>query len=246
MMEAQGLSELKPSLPGNCSPGRTAEGKLVTQFQFNSGSYRTTHTAPQRIAGILFIAALHAAIVYAFLTALGFVPMPQIPMPFIGYVIPDDTVVPLPPPPEQPVIAPPRITELAPPIIEIPLQNSAPGAITPSSPPSTQPERQVSLEPPTSPAVSFTPARAIAATHTIPEYPALSRRLGEQGTLRLKVAVTADGAVSEAQVESSSGHQRLDEAAVQWVKAHWRYEPARQGAKPIPSTAVAVVTFKLQ
>jgi len=73
----------------------------------------------------------------------------------------------------------------------------------------------------------------------------VSRRLAEQGTLRLRLAITADGGVSDAQIESSSGHPRLDDAAMQWVKAHWRYEPALEGAKRVPTTAQAVVTFKL-
>jgi protein TonB len=77
------------------------------------------------------------------------------------------------------------------------------------------------------------------------DYPPVSRRLGEQGTLRLRLAITAEGAVAEAQIESSSGHPRLDDAALQWVKAHWRYEPALEGAKRVPATAKAVVTFKL-
>jgi len=81
---------------------------------------------------------------------------------------------------------------------------------------------------------------AAADAYTIPDYPPVSRRLAEQGTLRLRLAITADGGVSDAQIESSSGHPRLDDAAMQWVKAHWRYEPALEGAKRVPTTAQAV------
>jgi protein TonB len=218
----------------------------MTHIQ-HAGSYRITERAPQRVATFGVVAALHAVFLYAFLTALGFVPMPTIPKPFIGYLIPDDRTVPLPPPPAQPVIEAPRLTETAPPIIEIPVELAGPNAITtPAAQPQAVPERQASLEPPPAPTITMIPARAIARTHTIPEYPPLSRRLGEQGTLRLNVVIAADGTVAEAKIETSSGHQRLDEAAVQWVKAHWRYEPAMQGTKPMASSAVAVVTFKLQ
>jgi protein TonB len=211
-------------------------------------SYRITDTAPQRMATVSFVLAIHAVILYAFLTALGVVPMPTIPMPFIGTLIPDDKPVPLPPPPVQPVIEARRLNAIAPPIIEIPLAPEGPGAITqPQVPPQATPGRQATLEPqaPQS-SIVITPARAITWTHTIPEYPAISRRLGEQGTLHLKLVIAADGAVSDAQVETSSGHQKLDEAAVQWVKAHWRYEPAMQGLAPVASSAMAVVTFKLK
>ena len=101
------------------------------------------------------------------------------------------------------------------------------------------------IAPPTPP-VTFTPARAIAASHTIPEYPFVSRRLREQGTLRLKLTVDEKGLVTDAVVVNSSGFQRLDEAAVKWVKAQWRYTPAMQGTKPVASTADAIVEFKLQ
>jgi protein TonB len=198
------------------------------------------------MATVSFVLAIHAVILYAFLTALGVVPMPTIPMPFIGTLIPDDRPIPLPPPPIQPVIEAPRLNDTALPIIEIPLAPEGSGAITQQQvQPQATPQRQTSLEP-QAPPIAITPARAIAWTHTIPEYPPLSRRLGEQGTLHLKLVIAADGTVSDAQVETSSGHQRLDEAAVQWVKAHWRYDPAMQGLSPVASAAMAVVTFKLK
>ncbi len=100
--------------------------------------------------------------------------------------------------------------------------------------------------PPPTPPVVFTPARAIAASHTIPEYPFISRRLREQGTLRLKLTIDEKGSVTGASVVNSSGFQRLDEAAVNWVKSHWRYTPAMQGTKPVSSMADAIVEFRLQ
>jgi protein TonB len=96
------------------------------------------------------------------------------------------------------------------------------------------------------PPVVLTPARAIAATHAIPDYPFLSLRLREQGTLRLKITIDERGIVTQATVVNSSGFQRLDEAAVNWVKQHWRYTPAMQGTKAIVSTADAIVEFRLQ
>src|SRR5262249_57454414 len=43
-----------------------------------------------------------------------------------------------------------------------------------------------------------------------PTYPATARRLGIQGTARLKVQVLADGRVGEILVETSAGHPDLD------------------------------------
>jgi protein TonB len=91
----------------------------------------------------------------------------------------------------------------------------------------------------------FLPARAIAATHTIPQYPSLAVRLGEQGDVHLVLTISETGAVVDARVTASSGYSQLDAAAVAWVEAHWRYEPAKRGDKPVTATSEAVVTFRL-
>jgi len=222
----------------------------MTSFQNSISTYRPSGTAPQRVAGFIFATALNGALAYLLLTALGFVPMPTIPMPIAIRMIiePDKIDIPVPP---QPTIPRPRIQEYVPPIIEIPLEPDANrNTITiPEAPPKAvtdPPQQTASVERPVPPPVTVTPARAIMATHTIPDYPPVSRRLGEQGVLRLRLAIGIDGKVEDARVEVSSGHQRLDVAAVEWVKAHWRYEPAMQGVKPVPSTATADVTFKLK
>ena len=222
----------------------------MTSFQNSISTYRPTGTA-QRTVGLLLAAALNAGIVYALLANLGMVPMPVIPPPFNGSVIIETRDIDLPPPP-QPVIPQPQINPIIPPIIEVPLEpEGSRNTITvpeppPATPPQSEPQKQASIERPVPPPVIVTPARAIMSTHTIPDYPPVSRRLAEQGTLRLRLAIGVNGAVEDAQIEASSGYKRLDDAAVQWVKAHWRYEPAMQGAKPVASTATAQVTFALK
>ncbi len=57
-----------------------------------------------------------------------------------------------------------------------------------------------------------------------PVYPAVSRRIGEQGRVILRVLVSPTGLAEEVQVRSSSGHVRLDEAARTTV-ARWRFVP---------------------
>jgi len=87
--------------------------------------------------------------------------------------------------------------------------------------------------------------RAITSTHTIPPYPPLGVRLAHEGTTRLKIAVDEQGNVVSAEVVHSSGHDELDIAAVAWVKAHWRYQPAMHDGQAISATTEAVVTFRL-
>lgn len=46
------------------------------------------------------------------------------------------------------------------------------------------------------------------------EYPGVSRRFGEQGRVVLSVLIGSDGVAREVEVEQSSGHARLDAAAI--------------------------------
>jgi protein TonB len=70
-------------------------------------------------------------------------------------------------------------------------------------------------------------------------------RFGYEGTVRLRIAVDQHGNVVSADVLGSSGHADLDEAAIGWVKAHWRYEPAMQNGNAVSAATNAVVTFRL-
>ena len=78
-----------------------------------------------------------------------------------------------------------------------------------------------------------------------PSYPASARRLGIQGTVRLRVHVLADGRVGEIIVENSAGHSDLDEAATDAVR-QWHFEPARRGAEPVATWVLLPVQFQLK
>ena len=57
-----------------------------------------------------------------------------------------------------------------------------------------------------------------------PKYPAIAKRRGWQGTVRLRVSVSAEGYSEAVAIHSSSGHEALDESAVEAVKK-WRLFP---------------------
>lgn len=78
-----------------------------------------------------------------------------------------------------------------------------------------------------------------------PAYPALSRRLGEEGRVILRVLVNAKGNADEVQVRNSSGHARLDEAARETVRA-WRFVPARRGDEPVAAWVLIPIAFRLE
>lgn len=60
-----------------------------------------------------------------------------------------------------------------------------------------------------------------------PPYPALSRRLGEQGKVVIRVFIQTNGTATQAEVRTSSGYNRLDQAALQTV-LKWRYLPGKR------------------
>jgi len=79
----------------------------------------------------------------------------------------------------------------------------------------------------------------------IPPYPSISRRLGETGTVMLKVQVMPDGTAGHVQLGKSSGFHRLDECAMRAVK-NWRFAPAKRGNVSIVSWVNVPVDFNLE
>ena len=78
-----------------------------------------------------------------------------------------------------------------------------------------------------------------------PLYPPLSLELAEQGTVRLRVQVSAQGLPSVVELAQSSGFPRLDRAALTAVR-RWKFVPARQGDEAIPYTFIVPVEFSLK
>jgi protein TonB len=61
-----------------------------------------------------------------------------------------------------------------------------------------------------------------------PAYPAMSKRLGEQGKVVVRVLIGVDGGVQKAEIRQSSGFERLDQAALNTAQ-RWRYVPGKRG-----------------
>lgn len=78
-----------------------------------------------------------------------------------------------------------------------------------------------------------------------PTYPNVSRRLGEQGQVWLLVRVDAHGQPQAVEVQRSSGHQRLDGAAMQAVRG-WRFVPAQRGGSAVAAEVRVPINFALE
>jgi periplasmic protein TonB len=85
----------------------------------------------------------------------------------------------------------------------------------------------------------------VCPERTAPVYPAKSRRREETGTVVLRVELDEQGRVSSARVETGSGFERLDQAALAAVKT-WRCQPSRRDGMAVRAVALQPFKFLLQ
>lgn len=140
--------------------------------------------------------------------------------------------------PTPPVPAPTPIVTPQPtptPLAIAPSANTpAPSAATPAATAATQSNATGSSNapaappaPPAPPKVELPSSDADYLNNAKPAYPAISKRLGEQGRVVVRVFIDADGQPSQASVKQSSGFDRLDQASVE-TALKWRYAPGKR------------------
>jgi len=78
-----------------------------------------------------------------------------------------------------------------------------------------------------------------------PQYPRISKRLGEQGRVVVKVLIGVDGYAQKAQIAKTSGYDRLDQSALDAV-LQWRYLPGQVGGVPQAMWFQIPIQFKLE
>lgn len=168
--------------------------------------------------------------------------------------------------PEQPQRPPPPRSMPTPPVPTAPptpVQPKAEAVRAEHPPQPVEPVRPESMrpEPQPAPLPAPAPAPAQAAPPPVPvtqprfnadyldnpkpPYPSLSRRMGEEGEVRLRVHVDAAGHAQRVELYRSSGFPRLDQAAQDTVR-QWRFIPARQGEQPIPAWVIVPIQFSLR
>lgn len=192
--------------------------------------YTATVSAGNRLVGLGVVIVLHIGIIAALLAGLARTAVDIVKAPIETEIIeelrpePPDNPPPPPPPqlntPPPPFIPPPEIQVAQPP----PPQTQAIAAVTTTKPPDTPPT-QFRQPTRTAPVVD---AKRSCRT---PEYPAQSQRLEEQGTVVLAFLIDVDGRVIDSRVESTSGSNRLDEAARKALSL-CRFKPGTADGKP--------------
>lgn len=177
-----------------------------------------------------------------------------------------DIVTPPPPKAEQPSqpVAPaprPPVKQPAPRKVE----RARPAAAQPLAVPSPAPSPQapVGVEAPLPPAPAAAapvapapPAPAPAKLelpssdadylrNPAPVYPPISKRLGEQGKVLVRVLIGPDGTPQKAELKRSSGFERLDRSALEYVMK-CRYVPGKVAGVPQAMWHEAPVNFVLE
>lgn len=160
------------------------------------------------------------------------------------------------PPRPKPIVKPRPVP--APPVPTAPPSERAVTAPSPEPPvpaavdlqataPAPAPVAAAPAPAPQEPAEPLIPPRSDAAhlSNPAPVYPAVSRRLREQGRVLFDVYILPDGTVGEIKLKRSSGFARLDEAALEAVR-QWRYVPAKRGDQPIPFWYVQPIDFAMR
>ena len=178
------------------------------------------------------VVALHAAALAAVLLAASPpVTPPALPVMQVSMVmeqaevLPETVAIPVPPRLPPPVMPPP----------EAAISEPSPAPPPPAAAPAAKAEPVVMP-----PQVSLAHGAAPPVV-----YPALSRRLGESGTVLLHLHVLADGRIGEVKVLRSSGFPRLDRAATD-AALRWQLTPARRGDEPVAMWYQWPIVFGLE
>ena len=161
-------------------------------------------------------------------------PKPAPPRPFIK---------PLTPPP---VLVAKRTLPTAAPVVEALRSDPAPEPVPEVLPPPAPVVEAPKPAPPPPPSQPSPPQTADYLANPKPPYPSLSRRLSEEGTVRLNILVNPDGSVARLELAKSSGHPRLDRSAMVTVQSSWKFEPARQAGKPVAAWVIVPIQFTLR
>ena len=180
--------------------------------------------------------------------------VPPKPLPVVQVTLvappkpPEPRVVPLQPPPKmerqpKPVmekaISAPKPVPVMQPVAEHAVQPApvAVAAPAPSPPAPVQPASEPVIEPPR--------YSAAYLSNPPPAYPLAARRRGIEGTVLVRAEISAGGECQRAELKKTSGHEMLDQAALEAVKK-WHFVPAKRGSQAVAAWVEVPITFKLE
>jgi periplasmic protein TonB len=206
-------------------------------------------SSSQRSSLLSVVVGLHVGLFLLVMAAKTAVPQ-VMEMPLIVDLLPTPKIEeapqakPLPMAKPVPVMRKPTPTptpKMPAPVLET-TSSAAPSDNAPLAPP---PVTDPTPPAPATPSVSQARFDADYLRNPPPPYPPLSRRMGEEGTVILRVSVTPQGTADSVEIRTSSGSSRLDESAQKTVR-NWKFIPAKRGDAAIQSWVLVPIIFKLE
>ncbi|WP_350495326.1 energy transducer TonB [Accumulibacter sp.] len=201
-----------------------------------------------RWVGLLVVVVLHAAVLWG-LWSHRLIPPPHAAATlFVNFIAPPQpakAAAPKPlPPPTRVMVR--QVDRPKPRTLAVETQAIAPAEVI-APPPSPRPAAHGEAAPmplPPGPLAMSSELSVSCPERPAPHYPGQSRRVGESGLVVLRVELSESGHVASARVTTSSGHLRLDEAALAAVRI-WRCVPATRNGQPVRAVAVQPFNFIL-
>jgi protein TonB len=202
------------------------------------------------------VVAVHAALFYfaysGMMSRMVDAALPQAVL--VSFVAP-------PPPPKAPPPAAPKVVplvQLPPPVlpsVPVPVVQIAPQpnvvTVTQTAVPAEPRPVQVatvSIATAPTPAVASTPKTITSGVEYIqapqPVYPLMSKRMGEQGRVMLRILVNEKGMPDQVQVHTSSGSARLDEAGRQ-AALRAQFKPHMEDGHAVAVYVIVPLNFQL-
>ena len=214
-------------------------------------SYALSRPSNAQRSGLLgVVVGLHVAVLLAIIAAKTIVPqIAEIPL--IVDMIQPAVEAPKPPAAKPlPMAKPQPVRQVSKPVapqtVQTPqLETTASTVAAPSAPTVATSESKPSPAQPASEPVSQARFDADYLKNPAPPYPPLSRRMGEEGKVILRVTVNPQGTADNVEIKTSSGSSRLDDSAQKTVRT-WKFIPAKRGDTAIQSVVLVPIIFKLE
>ena len=144
-----------------------------------------------------------------------------------------------------PTPAPLAVANAAPGAPQVAAAAPAPDPAPVSAPAAAPTAAPAAPAPPAPPRIELPSSNATHLNNPSPGYPAISKRLGEQGRVMLRVLIGADGLPQKVEVSQSSGYERLDRQAQEAVM-RWRFVPGKRSGVPEAMWYAQPINFVLE
>ncbi|MCU6432449.1 TonB family protein [Undibacterium sp. Jales W-56] len=202
-----------------------------------------------RLLPILAIVLAHVVLLYALKNGLLVKAVQVLPKEIMVSMVP----ISQPPPAAKPSVALPALNNA--PTVLVPMPELAVATVnTANVQTASTPAEPQQLAAPADNAAPATPVGKVNAPKLITgieyiqapqaDYPPLSRRMGEEGKVTLRVLVNEKGRAEKVEIQQSSGSNRLDEAArIAILRA--LFKPHIEDGKPLMMLATATISFSL-